>query len=276
MKTSTVIIITLSIASIPFGFYLLQFSDMPFSNNTTHWAEFGDYIGGLLNPILSAAAFILLLKTISQNEKALKQSLEEMELTRSQLEKSAIAQIEQVEIDQANLTDRRNQESLEKYLSYISTHFDELASYTELKRIIVSKKREVLSLDQIYQNDINCVSLPLYPTAVLSESLSRHLISILEKTKICIDFISQGLYLENHPDKSEIIQQTFLNKKPRLKGVISSIQGLRYDELETNGSFLYRQYTEFDPECEAKIESLLQYIYSMENPHNPYQPSDSI
>lgn len=59
------------------------------------WGQFGDYVGGLLNPALSALALVILAGSLNANVKALKQNKEilnatkqELELTRKQIENS--------------------------------------------------------------------------------------------------------------------------------------------------------------------------------------------
>lgn len=71
-----------------FGFYSYNFSYLGISSNQEVWAQFGDFIGGTLNPILAFLAFIALLYTI-------KLQSDELKDTRIELEKSAKAQQEQ-------------------------------------------------------------------------------------------------------------------------------------------------------------------------------------
>ena len=63
--------------------------------------EFGDFAGGVLNPILAFFSFICLLATIILQQKELKMSREELELTREELEeqgKTFEKQKEQMEL----------------------------------------------------------------------------------------------------------------------------------------------------------------------------------
>ncbi|WP_421715687.1 putative phage abortive infection protein [Arcobacter arenosus] len=76
-------------------FYLIKFSHLGISNDQAIWAQFGDYFGGVLNPVFAFLAFIALLITIKLQNEALNQSKDELELTRKELEKSAKAQEEQ-------------------------------------------------------------------------------------------------------------------------------------------------------------------------------------
>ncbi len=47
-----------------FGFYVYHFHD-GFSPKTDAWGQFGDYFGGILNPVFAFLGFFALLKTIT-------------------------------------------------------------------------------------------------------------------------------------------------------------------------------------------------------------------
>ncbi len=71
-----------------FGFYGITFSDYKITADTEHFGQFGDFIGGTLNPILAFLSFMALLYTI-------KIQTDELKLSREELEGSRIAQEEQ-------------------------------------------------------------------------------------------------------------------------------------------------------------------------------------
>ncbi len=51
------------------GAFILQFNTHPISNNLEHWGQLGDYIGGVLNPLLSLiniCIFVILTLTIQK------------------------------------------------------------------------------------------------------------------------------------------------------------------------------------------------------------------
>lgn len=66
------------------GVYFLWFSG-PLSTTQSVWGEFGDFVGGTLNPLISFFALLALLITIVLQSK-------ELEETRKQLERAATAQ----------------------------------------------------------------------------------------------------------------------------------------------------------------------------------------
>ena len=80
-----------------FGVYSIFFKDFSFIADTEKFGQFGDFIGGTLNPILAFLSFMALLYTIKIQIDELKLSREELEATRKELEGSRIAQQEQSE-----------------------------------------------------------------------------------------------------------------------------------------------------------------------------------
>jgi len=88
---------------VVFAIYFYNFSD-GFSTDPSAWGQFGDYVGGILNPAFSYVALVLLLFTIIIQSQQLKKSSEglalsrkELELTRGELKRSSDAQKEQSE-----------------------------------------------------------------------------------------------------------------------------------------------------------------------------------
>ena len=80
-----------------FVYYKYIFFDFKIDSNVEHFGQFGDFIGGTLNPILAFLSFMALLYTIKIQTDELKLSREELEATREELKGSRIAQEEQSE-----------------------------------------------------------------------------------------------------------------------------------------------------------------------------------
>ncbi|WP_323587577.1 putative phage abortive infection protein [Aliarcobacter butzleri] len=78
-----------------FVYYKYIFFDFKIDSNVEHFGQFGDFIGGTLNPILAFLSFMALLYTIKIQTDELKLSREELEATREELKGSRIAQQEQ-------------------------------------------------------------------------------------------------------------------------------------------------------------------------------------
>ena len=97
LNSTLFIYISVIVIVFIFGMYFWNFAYLGISNDSEVWAQFGDFIGGILNPFLAFLAFIALLFTIKLQSDALNISKEELEATRKELEKSRIAQEEQSE-----------------------------------------------------------------------------------------------------------------------------------------------------------------------------------
>ncbi|MCT7537266.1 putative phage abortive infection protein [Aliarcobacter butzleri] len=80
-----------------FVYYKYIFFDFKIDSNVEHFGQFGDFIGGTLNPILAFLSFMALLYTIKIQTDELKLSREELKATREELKGSRIAQQEQSE-----------------------------------------------------------------------------------------------------------------------------------------------------------------------------------
>jgi large-conductance mechanosensitive channel len=269
MKTSTVIIITLSIASIPFGFYLLQFSDMPFSNNTTHWAEFGDYIGGLLNPILSAAAFILLLKTISQNEKslrqndkALKQTAEELTLTRIELKNAAQAQILQAEIDRINQEDRKNNEAKVNYSTHIKNIYDELLEFSNRKFMRLASNNLLVSINCISERRLNDQhDNIIHYSDRYSDEFNYTMNGFLTKADSFILQIKSATHLEGHPNKDTEIQYQLLRNYTFILNHLNTLSDLVLKILTKEKEIKIVSYKTLDNTASQLITDIRSNIF---------------
>ncbi|WP_143421467.1 hypothetical protein [Halovibrio salipaludis] len=79
-----------------FVFYAWNF---PFELSHEHqrWAEFGDYIGGTLSPILSFLGLLAILLTVVLQSKSLRISQDDLRLTRAELSETAKASSSQAE-----------------------------------------------------------------------------------------------------------------------------------------------------------------------------------
>lgn len=96
---SWVIVFAVGVLSAVFGGYVLFFGRNGVSNDPAVWGQFGDFVGGTANPILSFLTLIALTLTIilqsrqlSISSRELELSRNELELTRDELRRSAQAQ----------------------------------------------------------------------------------------------------------------------------------------------------------------------------------------
>jgi hypothetical protein len=103
IKTGWVLAILIGIVLLVVGFYFFNFnfhllknenwSDIfkNLSKETGSWGTFGDYVGGILNPVIAAFAFYLIAKTYELQKR-------ELEATRLLLEVSTDAQNKQIKL----------------------------------------------------------------------------------------------------------------------------------------------------------------------------------
>ena len=73
IKFGILIFIVVTIIVVVIGIYIYHFNSYAISTKPQDWGPFGDFLGGVLNPILAFCSFIALLYTIhiQQNELAL-------------------------------------------------------------------------------------------------------------------------------------------------------------------------------------------------------------
>lgn len=90
VNTKRVVAVICSIVFVVFGFYFFNFRN-GLSDKSEVWGTFGDYLGGILNPIIAVFAFYLIAKTYELQKK-------ELEATRSLLEVSTDAQKNQIKL----------------------------------------------------------------------------------------------------------------------------------------------------------------------------------
>lgn len=103
--------------------YLFGYRGLELTADIGAWGAFGDFVGGLFNPVMAGVGLVFFIMTLRQNEKALKMSAEELRLTRKELREAGAAQKELATIERENLENTklmRNYESCQLAESLIS------------------------------------------------------------------------------------------------------------------------------------------------------------
>lgn len=97
---STLLILAMSVFVAALGLYFFKFRG-PLSDSQEVWGQFGDFVGGTLNPMLAFLSLIALVLTVSMQRRQLdisraelKNSKAELEATRAELKRTADAQAE--------------------------------------------------------------------------------------------------------------------------------------------------------------------------------------
>ncbi len=101
----------MGILSLPVLLYIVNFRNSGLAPTASEWGQFGDYVGGLLNPIFGFSSLLALLYTIRIQS-------QELRLTRLEFEKSVKAQEQMVNEEQNN---RRQSLLIQDYLYVSST-----------------------------------------------------------------------------------------------------------------------------------------------------------
>lgn len=110
--------------------YRLQFTG-PIAPDKDAWGQFGDYLGGLLNPVLSFFGLLALLYTILLQQEELAYTREEMAATKKELERSAKAQEQLQRVQSEQLQVLKIEELKEDLFRLISTLYDEIKQLLE-------------------------------------------------------------------------------------------------------------------------------------------------
>ncbi len=67
-----ILFVTLVLSILLSLFYYYVGSNKPFSHDSEPWGQFGDFFGGILNPIISLGNMYLLYKVLDMNQRMLK------------------------------------------------------------------------------------------------------------------------------------------------------------------------------------------------------------
>lgn len=81
-----------SFSAIVVAFYIFWFWKRPISQETESWGQFGDYIGGLINPFVGIVTVVLVIYSIRMQRRELKASLAEMKYANTSAEKMRFEQ----------------------------------------------------------------------------------------------------------------------------------------------------------------------------------------
>lgn len=107
IKQITIILIaTLLACSFVISFFIWHWHNTEISGNIEDWAQFGDFFGGILNPIVGLAGISLLAYTLRQNQLALTMTAQELKASTTQLANSAQALSQQKELMEAETRER--------------------------------------------------------------------------------------------------------------------------------------------------------------------------
>lgn len=122
---------------------------------TDDWGAFGDYIGGLINPVVGLVTILLLIRSIRQTEKSLAQAQEELQASRRVIELSEKAQKKTEEALNAQIALANQQNILANYYRHKDEFSKQLEKFLPPNyeyKINVNISRSAFLHDHIYPN----------------------------------------------------------------------------------------------------------------------------
>lgn len=148
-------------------FWFFGVNDQSISNKVSDWGAFGDFIGGLLNPAVAGVGLIFFIKTLKQNEEALRMSAEELAETRFELERSAEAQssMAQSSHDQfQNTLAIRKMDEITKSHDFFHASLLKLLNSVQIDIKFSGERKESLSVESamlsMYSKRKRCLIIP--------------------------------------------------------------------------------------------------------------------
>ena len=164
------VVIGMTVIMLVFFVYFLFFRGHKLSSDPAVWGQFGDFIGGTANPILSFITLVLLAFTLGvQNRqlnissRELELSRKELELTRQELQRSAQAQ----ELSEISL---KVQAESALSAAKISGYDSLLKQYSE--QIIKLQASEVSSIDKLVKNKFLDLQIEMVTSRLADELTS--------------------------------------------------------------------------------------------------------
>jgi len=199
------------------GFYIFWFGGHSISQNPGDWGPFGDFFGGILNPIIAGASLLLLFRTIKQNEKALdqakdmieqgneviKQNAEELKSTREEIAQAGNAQKKLAKIEETNLEHKNQLRKQEMYERNLAAQLREIKSLLDMKSHRFHSNSKLVQSYSSYFNDHQPLTFAVNTEPQESISILKH--AIYKAIQLCYDINDRSLLAE-HPDADILIK----------------------------------------------------------------------
>lgn len=202
----TVFVVVILLISAVVGAFIIQFKGLPLSETTEAWGQFGDYLGGTLNPFLAFLSFSALLFTIfiqlkqlNFSEKQLSITLNELNLsrteltlTRSELKRSADAQSDSKKVMEEQLLTQ----SLQQFDSIFFAMLRELnALLLELEKSEIGHDSKLTICYEKVINESSIVQTSI--TELLKDrEISKYFMLLFQILKIIDNKIDENIYLK--------------------------------------------------------------------------------
>lgn len=156
---ATIVGLALAIIFVAVFLYFLKFRGQ-LSNDQAVWGAFGDFVGGIANPVLSFFSLVALLITLVLQRKELSYTRKELEMTREELERSATANETAAKAAEIQLEKLQQQNNFSNYYK----HIEEFEKYME--KII---QKEDYTGHSISPSEVLVVHRLFWPNAKLGD-----------------------------------------------------------------------------------------------------------
>ncbi|MCB5206539.1 putative phage abortive infection protein [Methylovorus mays] len=159
---------------------------------TATWGQFGDYMGGTLNPILSFFAFVFLVRTLALQQQSIQIQKDELSLTREEMKKTTRAlEIQNIEGVFFQLL-KRNTELLNNIAFSTSTNGNGVQTlYLVLHPLINLEARDNESVIKGFLNSIKTIKVSAGPYL----SNLYLIIDMIDKNNE-LDFVDKNKYID--------------------------------------------------------------------------------
>ncbi|MGR5239300.1 hypothetical protein ACPV36_00175 [Photobacterium damselae] len=158
-KQSTAILSTIIIVCIfTLSLYIYNFYNYPWSKHPEDWGTIGDYLGGILNPIISAAALFYLIKAYLSQKKELEETKSALEETSKNNQKIAENQSALVQIQNDQKLISHSLKEIEIFKMKIDLLYKELSFFQQEMAnaaMVISQKGRVYGYADKYKKNEN-------------------------------------------------------------------------------------------------------------------------
>ncbi len=211
------------------GFYIFWFGGYPISHKPEDWGPFGDFFGGVLNPIIAGAGLLLLFRTIKQNEMALNQAkdmitqgnealvqsqkmieqgnsvinqnAQELHDTREEVRQAREAQEKLAEIESTNLKENKIAKYQNMYEIDISIRADEIRKLLEMNIVRLQNTKKNTNYMSYSSNHEPLILAHDYSH---KKSISILIQALFRATELC-NRITKSNLLKEIPHKNILI-----------------------------------------------------------------------
>lgn len=224
-KYKVPILVAVLVLFVVFGAYIFNFHNVSISNDSAVWGTFGDFIGGVLNPIFGFITIMILLYTMSLQTDELKNSVKALNAQHNEFKES-----KRIAISQNMRLDEKRQ--LDNLLVFIKLAHSEVVRELELKRECL------LNNKSCYENETD--------TLLVRFSIAYD--SIVYGKKIVLSSLFDG-----HLPSSLIL--AIENIAQNIENIFYFINQVSDDESKENLVYFYSR----------SLESVAQVLYLLNN-----------